>query len=452
MAFTESIDVPALLDHERIGSFRIELLVLCFMVLVMDGYDVLVIGNLGPSLAQSLRIARPALGPVFSAGIFGLALGALFFGPLADWLGRRRMIIASTVFFGICTLLTARATSVHSLLVLRFATGLGLGGAFPNAIALMSEFAPQRVRYTLVTLMQAGFAAGGLLSGVIVSWLIDAYGWRTVLYIGGVVPLLLAPLLVARLPESIRFLVIKGARAETIGAVLSRAVPGIQVTSDTAFVVREENRRGVPMLHLFREGRAVGTALLWLAAMANILALTFLLFWLPTLINSTGIALRLAVWSTVAYQVGSIVGAVLLGRLVDLRGTYRVLPINFVVGAVIVSLLGLTGSSLPLIVALSLGVGFCTGGGQVGLNALPGTYYPTYIRSTGVGWALGVGRFGAVISGLLGTLLLSWRWSLPMIFIVDGFFVLCAAAAVFLMGLSLPRPTPAVPVAVPPGN
>ena len=206
------------------------------------------------------------------------------------------------------------------------------------------------------------------------------------------------------------------------------------------------------MLHLFREGRAVGTALLWLAAMANILALTFLLFWLPTLINSTGIALRLAVWSTVAYQVGSIVGAVLLGRLVDLRGTYRVLPINFVVGAVIVSLLGLTGSSLPLIVALSLGVGFCTGGGQVGLNALPGTYYPTYIRSTGVGWALGVGRFGAVISGLLGTLLLSWRWSLPMIFIVDGFFVLCAAAAVFLMGLSLPRPTPAVPVAVPPGN
>jgi AAHS family 4-hydroxybenzoate transporter-like MFS transporter len=429
------IDVPALIDEQPIGRFHIQTLILCFVVLVLDGYDTLAIGNVGPSLARTLHIDRPALGPVFSAGFFGLMIGTLLFGTLADWLGRRRMIIAGVAFFGACTLLTARVTSVDSLLILRFVTGLGLGGAFPNTIALMSELAPRRARATLVMLMQTGFPVGAALSGIIVSGLVDKYGWMTVFYLGGVVPLLLTPFLYAFLPESIRLLALKGGSTDAVAAILSKINPRLQFAPHATFVVSEESRMGVPVFHLFTEGRAFSTALLWSAFVANLLAIGFLVSWLPTLVNSTGIPVRQAVWSNVVYQLGGIVGAVLLGKLIDLRGPYRILPINFVTGAMLVSLAGLAGSSLPLILTLSLGMGFCISGGQIGLNALAGAYYPTYIRSTGAGWAHGIGRSGTVLSGVLGTLLLTRHWPLTTIFLTDGFFVLCAAAAVVLMDL-----------------
>jgi len=436
MGSATPIDVPALIDHQPLGRFQFQTLILCFAVLVMDGYDALAIGNVGPSLAKALHISRPALGPVFSSGFFGLMLGTLLFGTLADWLGRRRVIIGSAVFFGVCTLLTVKVTSVERLVILRFVTGLGLGGALPNTIALMSEFAPRRARATLVTLMQTGFPFGAAFSGVIVAWLVDKYGWMTVFYVGGGAPLVLALLLVARLPESVRFLILKGGRAVAVSALLSKVNPRLQFSPQPTFVVNEENRKGVPVLHLFSEGRALGTVLLWIAFSANLLTLTFLASWLPTMINSIGIPVRQAVWSNVVYQGGGIVGAVFLGKLADLHGAYRVLPSTFVSGAIFVSLAGLMGSSLPPILALSLAMGFCIAGGQIGLNAFAAANYPTYIRSTGAGWASGIGRSGTVFSGLLGTLLLARHWSFVAIFLTNGFFALCAAAAIFLMGLS----------------
>jgi AAHS family 4-hydroxybenzoate transporter-like MFS transporter len=190
------------------------------------------------------------------------------------------------------------------------------------------------------------------------------------------------------------------------------------------------------VFHLFREGRALGTTLLWIAAFTNVLALHFLASWLPTLITTGGMALRIAVWAVIAFHLGSIVGAVLLGKLSDIRGVYGVLSVNLATGAVIICLAGLVGRSAPLLVALSVGMGFCIAGGQFCLAILPSIFYPTYIRATGVAWASAAAEPGGVMSGLLGTLLLTWRWPLPTIFLVDGFFPLCAAAAVFLMGAS----------------
>jgi AAHS family 4-hydroxybenzoate transporter-like MFS transporter len=435
------IDLPALIDEQPISRFQIQVLILCFAVLFVDGYDALAIGNVGPPLAQALHIGRSALGPVFSIGFLGAMLGTVLFGTLADRLGRRRMIIASAALFGVCTLLTVKVTSVGSLMILRFITGLGLGGAYPNTIALMTELAPRRARTTLVTFMQTGIPAGAALSGIIVAWLVEAYGWRTVFFLGGVGPLFLSLLLVARLPESVRFLALKG-RSAGVMAILSRINPRLRFPPRPSFVLNEEDRLGMSVLHLLSAGRALGTALLWTACLSNLLALQFLGSWLPTLINTSGIPIRAAVWPNVFYQVGGIVGAVLLGKLADARGTYRILPSTLVTGAVFVSLAGLIGSSLALLLAFSIGMGFCIAGGQVVLNALAGAYYPTYIRSTGAGWALGFGRFGAVLSGVLGTLLLGWHWPLSLIFFTDGFFALCAAGAVFLMGVITPENDP----------
>jgi len=435
------IDLPALIDEQAIGRFQIRVLILCFAVLFMDGYDVFAIANVGPPLAQALHINRSALGPVFSIAFLGAMLGTVVFGTLADRLGRRRLIIASAALFGVCTLLTLRVTSVGSLLILRFITGLGLGGAYPNTIALMTELAPRRARTTLVAFMQTGIPAGAALSGIIVAWLVDAYGWRAVFFVGGVGPLLLSLLLVARLPESIRFLALMG-RSAGITAILWKINPRLQLPDHPSFALNEENRLGISVLHLLSAGRALGTALLWIACLSNLLALQFLGSWLPTLINSTGIPIRAAVWPNVVFQLGGILGAVLLGKLTDIRGTYRILPSTLATGAILASLAGLVGSSLAPVLAVSIGLGFCIGGGQIVLNALAGAYYPTYIRSTGAGWAFGFGRFGAVLSGVLGTLLLRWHWSLPLMFFTDGFFVLCAAAAVFLIGAITPENDP----------
>jgi len=429
-----TIDVSSLIDRQKFAGLQIRLLVLCYTITLTDGYNLLALGNVAPVLAQALHIAKPSFGLVFSVGSFGAMLGALFAGPLADRLGRRRVVIASTMVCGIFAFLTARVTSIEGLLLLRFATGLGLGGALPNTAALMSEFAPGRARGTVITLMQTGFAVGAALSGVIVAWLVDAYGWRTVFYVGGLVPLLLTPLLVAWLPESIGWLVVKGAPASTVAASLVKINPQLRFAPGTTFIMREEHRPGVPVFQLFREGRAVGTTLLWIAFVTNVVAVNFLAVWLPTLITIAGMAVRIAAWAAVGFHVGSIVGAVLLGRLADLRGAYRVISINLATGAVVVWLAGLAGSLSALVLVLSFGMGFCIAGGQFSLSIVSTGYYPTYIRATGVAWAFAIAQPGAVFSGVLGTLFLTWRWSFPTIFLVDGAFALCAAAAIFAMG------------------
>lgn len=436
MVLPTTIDLPSLIDRQKFAGLQIRLLVLCYAIAATDGYNLLALGNVAPTLAQALHIAKPTFGLVFSVGSFGAMLGALFAGPLADRLGRRRVVITSTLFCGVFAFLTARVTSIEGLLLLRFATGLGLGGALPNTVALMSEFAPGRARGTVITLMQTGFAVGAALSGVIVAWLVDTYGWRMVFYVGGLVPLLLTPLLVAWLPESIDWLVVKGAPASAVATILTKINPRLRFAPDTIFIMREENRPGVPVFHLFREGRAVGTTLLWIAFITNVVAVNFLAVWLPTLITIAGMAVRIAAWAAVGFHMGSIIGAVLLGKLADLRGAYRVISINLATGAVVVWLTGLAGSSSALVLALSFGMGFCIAGGQFSLSIVSTGYYPTYIRATGVAWAFAIAQPGAVFSGLLGTLFLTWWWSFLMIFLVDGSFALCAATAIFLMGAS----------------
>ena len=432
------VDVIALLNEQRLSRYQILVAALCAAVVFMDGYDAQAIGYVAPTLNRVWQLQPGALGPVFGAGLFGLTIGALVAGPAADRFGRKPVILLSTFFFGICTLLTVTSESLSGLLAWRFLTGLGLGGAMPNAIALTSEYSPDRSRATMVMVMFIGFSLGSALGGAIAAQIVPTYGWTAVFWIGGILPLLLLPVLMFALPESIRLLALEGTQDARVARLLARIAPGRRFDSGTRFVAPEEHPPGFPVRHLFTEGRSVGTVLLWIMFFMNLLDLYFLANWLPTVIHNTGISVRLAVLATALLQIGGIVGTLVLARLIDRFLPYPVLAAAYFCAAVFLAAIGYAGSSIALIMALVFAVGFCVVGAQIGANALAALYYPTFIRSSGVGWALGIGRIGSIIGPVVGGMLLAQHWSISSIFLIGAIPALIAAGAVFTMGQLAP--------------
>jgi AAHS family 4-hydroxybenzoate transporter-like MFS transporter len=419
------------IDAQPVGGYQVRLLLMCAAVLFIDGFDTQAIGYVAPALVKDLGISRPELAPVLSAALFGLMLGALGLGPLADRLGRKRIVIASVAVFGLCSLATAFVQDTNSLLFIRFLTGLGLGGAMPNTVALTAEFSPHRRRATMVMTMFCGFSAGAALGGLIAAAVIPAFGWRGVFVIGGVAPLLLVPVLVAALPESIRFLTLSG-RPDALVAQRLRAVfPALSVPQDARFTVSEPKLEGLPVAHLFRENRALATLLLWVVFFCSLLVLYFLASWLPTVMSDLGVSVSLGATISSLLQFGGCAGALVLGRFID-RFSFRALTLMYLMAAVAVALIGQATHSLPVVAAAIFGAGFCIVGGQSASNALASGLYPTAVRSTGVGWALGIGRLGSILGPLFGAALLSL--SMPSLFATIAMPAVVAALAAF--GLS----------------
>jgi AAHS family 4-hydroxybenzoate transporter-like MFS transporter len=432
------VNVPALIDQQKVSAFQIRVAVLCAAVVFMDGFDAQAIGYVAPTLSKAWNLKPGALAPAFSAGLFGLMLGALAFSPLADRIGRKPVIIVCTIWFGIASLLTVTAESTTSLLVWRFITGLGLGGAMPNPIALTCEYAPQRSRATMIMVMFIGFSLGSAVGGAIAAELVPAYGWQSVFWFGGIFPLVLAPVLMLFLPESIRLLSLRGTKDTYVARLLRAINPALAFAPGTRFIAPEEHPEGFPVQHLFTEGRALATVLIWVMFFTNLLVIYFCATWLPTVINNTGISVRLAVIATALFQVGGIVGTLVLAFLIERFGPYRVLAITYLVAAVLIAAVGQAGGSIELIIPAVFGAGFCVVGAQIGANALTATFYPTFIRSTGVGWALGIGRIGSIIGPLLGGLMLALQWNIPSIFFAGAAPVLIAGLAAFALA-QLPR-------------
>jgi AAHS family 4-hydroxybenzoate transporter-like MFS transporter len=321
------------------------------------------------------------------------------------------VLVGATFFYAVITLLTATASSLQELLIYRFIAGLGLGSIMPQATALIGEFSPKARRVTLIMSITVGFTAGAAFGGFIAAALLPAYGWRSVFYFGGVIPIFIGIAMVFRLPESLQFLALRGKRDELL-KWLRRIDPRTPISADTEFVLPEEKRSGgVPIAHLFREGRALATLLLWVVNFMNLLNLYSLASWLPTVVTGAGYPQQTAVLVGTVLQVGGTIGTFGLAWLLQRGGFVPVLATSFAIASASIFLIGQPGISLTMLFIVVFVAGWCVVGGQPGLNALAASYYPTYIRSTGVGAGLGVGRAGAIVGPLIGGYFIAQGWS-----------------------------------------
>jgi len=433
---SQATTVGDAIDQRPLSGVQWWVLGLCTLVVLLDGFDVQAAAFTGPALAVAWQLERSAMGPIFAAGLAGMAVGALLIGPLGDRYGRRPALLLSVLAFGSCTLATAWTQNFEQLLAMRFLTGLGLGGALPNTTALISEYTPRRHRNLCVAVTFLGIPLGGIVGGLLASWLLPRHGWPAVYVVGGAAPLALLPLLWRALPESIGFLVNKG-DAAAAGAILRRIDPASSVSLSAA---AEPKASTFPVRTLFEPGYAGDTLKLWAAFFANLIAVYFLISWIPTLVVEAGFDLRYATWATVALNLGGAIGPLLLARLTTRHGTRLMLPLILVLAAVSVVVTGRVGQSLPLLLGLVFCCGFFAFGAQIGLNTLTAYIYPTRARSTGVGWALGIGRIGSILGPLVGGVLLQMKLGLPSYFLAFSTLLVAAAVATF----SIRRQQPAV--------
>lgn len=404
------------IDEQPFSGYQFLIASLCAMVVFIDGFDAQVMGPVGPPLMAQLHIARAAFGSVVSSGTLGMMVGALIFGPLADRFGRKPVLVACALTFGIGSLMTATAASVSQLMGFRIFTGFGMGGAMPNAIALTSEYMPKRSRNAAVMVMFCGFSFGSAFAGWTVAALIRSYGWRSIFVVGGSIPIVVALLLMTLLPESIRFLVIKGGQKQRIFKYLVRIAPGLLLPSDVAAGAEEHGGKAFSVAELFSEGRAVVTLMLWVMFFMNLLNLWFLNNWLPTIMVDAGIKVETASLITSLFQIGGLVGALALAGSIGRRLSFGVLAATYLAAAIFIFLIGNAGASIPLLVMTVFASGMGVIGGQTVSNALTADYYPTAIRSTGIGWALGIGRVGSILGPILGGFLLSYGGSARNVF------------------------------------
>lgn len=437
------VTLDDVIDNSNAPGIRGPVFIICFIIAMLDGFDTQAIGFVAPVISQAWQLPADDMGVVFAAGLFGLTIGALIFGPVADIYGRKPILLASVAIFGIFALMTAWAQSYNQLLVLRFLTGIGLGGAMPNVIALTAEYFPKRNRTTMVTLMFIGFPVGAVIGGLAGGKLIAAFGWPSIFYVGGVAPLLMLLVMVALLPESVRYLAKKDKSSAQFASIVRRLEYGVEVDPTQLDISQEGSVQVSPVKVLFTEGRAVATVLLWVVFFVNLLILYFLINWLPSVMTTAGVPLERAIIAVAVLNLGGVIGGFTLGRLVDRLGPFTVLALSYLVAAVFVALIGQAVTSIPLSLATIFFAGFFVIGAQFCANAVAAQFYPTSGRSAGVGWALGVGRVGSIVGPLIGGVMITAGLGIDKLLLFSGLPAIIAAACVMVLPfIATARSTP----------
>ena len=433
-------DVPAFINSRHVGAVQYGIIILCGLMMFLDGFDTQAISYIAPRIAREWGLSRELLGPIFSSALTGLMVGYLVLSPLSDRFGHRRFIISSTVTFALLTLITVLATSITELIALRFVTGIALGAAIPSAVALTTEYSPKRLRATFVLALYCGFSLGFVAAGGVAAWIIPLHGWRSLLWIGAIAPLTLAVFVFIFLPESIDFLVRTKAEPESIWRVVRSVDRALPNQGPRVFTTPVEEKRSA-VGSLFQSDRTLGTLVLWLVFGLNLAEFYALQSWLPTILTNLGHSLNTVALATSLMEIGGIVAAFVIGPAMDRLGPYGSLATVYFAGVVFVALLGLAISAPSWVLLIAaFCAGFCISGGQKSVIALAAIFYPAPIRSTGVGWALGIGRVGGIGGPLLIGALLTYQLSAASLFYAAAGPMLLAGILVMLLGVKYKTP------------
>ena len=430
------IDVHQIIDNARFSRFHWMVMALCALLLIFDGYDLFIYGVVLPSIMQEWGLTPLQAGALGSYALFGMMFGALAFGTLADRIGRKKGIAICFALFSSATIINGFASNPTEFGICRFIAGLGCGGLMPNAVALMNEYAPKRLRSTLVAIMFSGYSVGGMLAAGVGIYMLPRFGWES-MFFAAAIPLLLLPLILWKLPESVGFLLRQG-RHEQAREMLQKIQPGLHIDAADQLHMSDTKGKGVAVFELFRDGRALRTLCLWLAFFCCLLMVYALSSWLPKLMANAGYSLGSSLSFLLALNFGGMAGAILGGWLGDRFNLSKVMVAFFVAAAVSISLLGFK-SPTPLLYLLIFVAGATTIGTQILLYAGAAQFYGLSIRSTGLGWASGIGRNGAIVGPLLGGALMGINLPLQLNFLAFAVPGAIAAIAMTVFAISAKR-------------
>jgi AAHS family 4-hydroxybenzoate transporter-like MFS transporter len=414
---------------------QLRVVLLCALVQAFDGFDLGTIGMAAPSLSKAWGVPPPHFTIAFVMSSVGILVGALASGPLGDRLGRKPVLIWSVGFIGLFSVLSAFTWSVPTVTAMRFMTGIGIGGAMPVTVALTADYSPISRRGTLLMLMFCGNTIGGFLGGQLVAQILPIFGWQSIFLSGGIPPLVLIPFLLILLPESPRFLIAHRAEAPATQAILRQ----LNVSGEAAATKLVDVAKGNPVEQLYTGGLALTTVLVWAVFFANLLNMYLFSYWMPTVLNLSGLKPEVAVFYASMFALGGILSCVLLGPMIDRFGPSKVLACSFASGVIFVLAIGLANIPVPFIAIPILGAGAAMIGSQLGANAMVAALYPARIRSTGVGWALGVGRLGGIAGPAIGGALLGLGLPPKQIFLCACIPALIAATCTFLLTMKAAR-------------
>lgn len=423
----------AALDQRPVSRQQWLMLLMLVFLLVTDGYDAQVISYVVPVLSQQWNLPPAAFGPVFSANLFGLTLGALLVSPLGDRIGIRRVLLACVSLYAVLTVTMVLAKDIELLMAMRFVCGLGMGAAMPSTMALMAEYSPPRLRTVMVTMAACGYSLGGVLGGFVAALMMDSYGWQAVFIAGGITPLLLLPFLFKYLPDSLSHLFKDPAPYTRLLQITRRFMPEWQVPerSTAPADAQPVATSKLPVVNLFRQGWSRPTLFIWGTFLFSLMLTYFYLSWLPVLLKQSGMTLNAANVTTSMFLLSGVTGAVLMSYLADkLQNKTRVLALMLCGAALATVAIGKSQGHAGWLVFFVLVAGFCIIGGQLMLNSFTSSFYPSYARATGIGWAMGIGRFGSIMAPLLGSLLMTLNTPPEQIFYL---FVIPALVSMVLI-------------------
>lgn len=402
-----SIHVGEVIHEAKFNRFHWIVLFWCAFTIVFDGYDLVVYGSVVPLLMKEWKLSPIEAGALGSYALFGMMLGAMIFGPLADRIGRKKVILVCVAIFSLFTGVVGFATGPMQFGIFRFIAGLGLGGVMPNAVAMMSEFSPKKIKSTMVSIMFSGYSLGGMLAAGLSIALLPSFGWKSVFFVGAL-PLLALPLMMKHLPETAEFLLSKNQK-DKVGQLLHQVDPTYVYQSGDEYIVElPQKKSGSPLVKLFENGRSLSTVMFWIAFFMCLLMIYGLNTWLPKLMAEAGYPLGSSLTFLFVLNFGAIFGAVIGGWMADHWSPKKVLVLFYLLAGISLTLLGFKSNTFVLYVLVAI-AGAATIGTQIIANAFVSVYYPTLMRSTAIGWALGVGRIGAIVGPTMGGILLSMK-------------------------------------------